>query len=114
MLVYILAALLCCLYAADTIIISYCYRFFPANPSSSKLLLLAEGLKLFIATCLYLLEKEAPSTAAGVQCHQFLLSDSVECAHAHPHQQRQQRWQKAAKTLLVFSVPSMCYFATNK
>jgi hypothetical protein len=50
MLVYLLSLVLCGLYASDTLIIAFNYRFHSVNPSSAKLLLLAESLKLAISS----------------------------------------------------------------
>jgi len=124
MLVFVLAALLCCLYASDTIIISYCYRVYAHNPSSAKLLLLSEALKLLIASCLYFTEQK-PSDGHPEECHRSLLSDAESLPAATASSSRavvlqQPRWgrtrpaQQFGWTLLVFSIPSLCYFGTNK
>lgn len=124
MLVFVLAFILCCLYTSDTVIISYCYRFYAHNPSSTKLLLLSEALKLAIASCLHLVERQTHPGAAeqllGTSTSRpDLQRGGSSCCKAagqpgsYQHQKR--TWPAhAAWTLLVFSVPSLCYFASNK
>lgn len=130
MLVLVLAFILCCLYASDTIIISYCYRFYSHNPCSAKLLLLSEGLKLAIATSLWFTEKQT-AFEGHRDCQTALSSHSEhddgaatcssQAAGPGGNQQhggsRHRKWksvQASAWTLLVFSIPSLCYFATKK
>lgn len=118
----VLASVLCCLYAADSIIIFYCDRSYAHNPSSTKLLLLAEALKLVIAASLYLTEgpeeQQKPSSDATLQPHTCYLGQQQHGSQKQPWARgrplsRQRVWQ-TGWTLLVFSVPSLCYFAANK
>jgi hypothetical protein len=120
----VLASLLCCLYAADSILISYCYRFYAHNPSSTKLLLLAEALKLLIAASLYLtegpeeLQKQSSDDALQPQTSCYLGqqqhgSQKQPWTRGRALLSSQRAWQ-TVWTLLVFSVPSICYFAANK
>lgn len=125
MLVFVLAFVLCLLYASDSIIISYCYRLYSNNPSSAKLLLLAETAKLLIASLLHLTDTnssavERPEACQGLSQAVLHLSSPRGCSthtgsHQLQHQQQHSRGRSSwLQTLLVFSVPSVCYFATNK
>lgn len=119
---FVLASVLCCLYAADSIIISFCYRFYAHNPSSTKLLLLAEALKLVIAASLCLTEGpeelQKPSSGAALQPHACYLGLQQHGSQKQPWARgrafsRQRVWQ-TGWTLMVFSIPSLCYCAANK
>jgi hypothetical protein len=122
----LIALVLCLLYASDTIIISYCYRTFVSNPSSVKLLLLAEAVKLSIAGLLHFLDTrtnaERSEGAQRITATLIHLSDAgllrttYACAQNSSEQRRGSRhWLvPGMRTLMVFSVPSVCYFATNK
>lgn len=122
MLVFVLTALLCFLYATETIILSYCYRSYAHNPASAKLLLLSEAVKLFIASCLWLTDKE---TARLRKTHESDAEFPDSCVSQDArvtsklHKQHQASTTRAwymecAWTVIAFSVPSLCYFATNK
>jgi hypothetical protein len=126
-LIYACAAALLICYTTDTVIVAYNYRFFSANPPSSKLLFLAELLKLCLATAFCLTErrrakdyrsvgtndenhdKEPESWWLGLPMHRHCLA---------PKQQSGRGWWLAvaewAKGMLVFAVPAVCYFITNK
>jgi hypothetical protein len=128
MLALVLAFVLCCLHASDTVIITYCYHFYSHNPSGAKLLLLSEVLKLAIASCLWFTEKRAAHKSL-IDCHIADLSHSKPATGAaacltqatgqgghqqHVSSRQCKSVQASAWTLLVFSIPSLCYFATNK
>lgn len=126
MLLFVIALVLCLLYASDTIIISHCYRTFASNPSSAKLLLLAEAVKLSIAGLLHFLNiRTNAERSEGLQrstATLIHLSDAglLRTSHPCPQNSSQQRQGSrhlllpGIRTLMVFSVPSICYFATNK
>jgi hypothetical protein len=124
LLIYILAAALCVVYTTDTVIVAYNYRFFASNPPSSKLLFLAEALKLLTASSFYFWEcrRARDYKALGTddtdgykpRCGSWWLPSHLKC-----HQQQFGRtWWLAvaawAKAMLVFAVPAVCYFITNK
>lgn len=129
-LVYVLAIALCALYTNETLLVAYSYRFHSDNPASSKLVFIAELVKLLLATCFFLSElgnaawslyqrlddtsaallpksakpqngKGSHKAAAGYE--ELLQSDQVHKAVWE--------WVKA---MAVFSVPAACYFVTNK
>lgn len=130
-LIYACAAALLICYTTDTVIVAYNYRFFSANPPSSKLLFLAELLKLCLATAFFSTEdrrrakdykcvgsngtndenhdKVPDSWWLGLPLHRYCLA---------PKQQSGRGWWLAvaewAKGMLVFAVPAVCYFITNK
>jgi hypothetical protein len=125
MLVFVLTALLCFLYAANNVILSHCYRYYAHNPATVKLLLLSEAVKLFIASCLWLTDKEA----AGILETNAINEDREKClsgdvrvpAKLNKQQQASSTrvflWYSGrawAWTVLAFSMPSLCYFTTNK
>lgn len=131
-LIYVLAAALCSVYTIDTVIVAYNYRFFDENPPSSKLLFLAEALKLLTASSLLLLERrrsrgsyrDLEADDEPDQKHQHTdswwlgLPMRRQCCLA-PHAVAVGRgWWLAvtawAKGMLVFAVPAVCYFITNK
>lgn len=127
-LIYVLAAALCSVYTIDTVIVAYNYRFFPGqNPPSSKLLFLAEAFKLLLASSFYLLEHRKRS-----KDYKSLGTDESDDKVPEnwwlglPHHTRQcfapptagRGWLMAVtawgKGMLVFAVPAVCYFITNK
>lgn len=132
MLLYACALALCFVYIVDTIIVAYNYRFYPGqNPPSSKLLFLAEALKLLMASCFYLLEKRRspkesyrPVGAYDSAGNCYKQQEPVNWWLGLPmHRQCQtlqlpHDWRSdlkaGAKAMLVFSVPAVCYFLTNK
>lgn len=137
MLVYLLAGVLCCLYASDTVLVAHNYRFHASNPPSAQLLLLAEAAKLALSTCLHAWERcgggglagagsrhapqGQPSPVAASKNQGLPTARSVAAA-AVPGQQRPRRWAAlawhclppAVQAVLAFSVPAVCYCATNK
>jgi hypothetical protein len=92
-------------FTADTITVAYNYRFIEYNPHSSKLLFLAEALKLGLASCFYLLERSGPVTPGQ------LLKQPVPVAKVP---QGLSRARSELRAMLVFAVPAVCYFITNK
>lgn len=130
-LLYACAVALCFMYITDTIIMAYNYRFYPGqNPPSSKLLFLAEALKLMMASCFYLMEsKRSTRDYKAVDTYDtdkngYKQQEAVNWWLGLPmHRQCQTLplppgWWPAvkswAKAMLVFSVPAVCYFTTNK
>lgn len=109
---YVFAGILCTLYAADTVLVAYNYRFYSYNPPSSKLLLLAEAVKLLVASCFYLAETKQRDAA---DIEDVVYKDS---SGGSPVKQRSSTARllgdQPFKALLVFAVPAVCYFFTNK
>jgi hypothetical protein len=133
MLVLVLSFVLCCLYASDTVIIAYNYKFYAQNPASAKLIFLAEVLKLCIASSLYWAEGRTAAAAASdaelSDAKQALCPAKPGPAEALPRFGKGDHSTKGAaasilrywstlpdpvKALLTFSVPAVCYFLTNK
>lgn len=123
-LIYVLAASLCAVYSVDTVIVAYNYRFFTQNPPSSKLLFLAEALKLLTASSLWLWELrrakgQKTSDNDDTEQHKLLSGSWWPGLPMHsPRQQAGRSWWLAltawGKAMLVFAVPAVCYFITNK
>lgn len=126
MLLFVLTALLCFLYAADNVVMTHCYRHYVHNPASAKLLLLSEAVKLFIASCFWLTNKEAAGALKKCESNEstqeeWLSGDARVAGKLHKQQQasstRALLWHSGRAwtwTALAFSMPSLCYFATSK
>ncbi|WIA14349.1 hypothetical protein OEZ85_002878 [Tetradesmus obliquus] len=114
MLIYGLAAILCGLYATDTILVAYSYRTWSDNPHSSQLLFLSEGLKLFLATCLFLAENPAGRNGFSL-LPKIHPTDKEQHAGLLPKSPLT-KWEALLaklKGVMLFAVPALCYFTTN-
>lgn len=104
--VYALSLALCGLFTIETILIAYSVRH--STPvASSKLLVLAEAVKFLISWSLHKSESGAKSPEPGPQL------STKDKQHATA------MWRAGAvmfhaKAMLIFSVPAVCYFVTNK
>lgn len=117
LLAHILSAALCCLFAAETLLVAYNYQFYTFNPPSSELLVLAEALKLLIAGGLYLAETKRaaarPSYELLDKCEQQVTEPNA-AADSSSNGWRRRAFKQTARAYVVFSVPAVCYFCTNK
>lgn len=116
-LVVLLAAVLCVLYASDTVIIANNYRFYDTNPPGSKLVLLAEVLKLFIATLLFNCSQPTGQHQAADHAkatRQQYVSDQRPSWVPRWLQQCWHHLPDSVQSLIIFSVPALCYCLTNK
>lgn len=107
MLIYIVSAALCCLFVAETILIAHNFHVYTINPPSSKLLFLAEAVKLVLASCFYASESRI-STHSGLP--------SSNCLDVGKGRLRlcKEKLLSEGTAMLVFAVPAVCYFITNK
>lgn len=118
--IYVLAVTLCLMYTGDTVVVAYSYRFVASNPPSSKLLFLAELLKLVLSGLLLLAEKYSKRDSQQDQQQSVksqLLPHADAPADAQPAVKRSPRAVQllaALQALLMFAVPAVCYFITNK
>lgn len=122
-LVYVLAVGLCLLYTSDALLVAYTYRWtHGTNPPGSKLVFYAEAVKLLLATLFFLSEPgnvESLSKRLGLlqgEEQQALLPKSGKQALPEPVKPVpavDALWQWL-RGMVMFAVPAVCYFVTNK
>lgn len=107
MLIYIVSAALCCLFVAETILIAHNLREYTTNPPSSKLVFLAEAVKLVLASSFYASERKL-STPIDIPPTTYLDVDKKRLFLC------KDKLLSQGTAMLVFAVPAVCYFITNK
>lgn len=120
---YVLAVGLCLLYTSDALLVAYTYRWtHGTNPPGSKLVFYAEAVKLLLATLFFLSEPgnvESLSKRLGLlqgEEQQALLPKSGKQALPEPVKPVpavDALWQWL-RGMVMFAVPAVCYFVTNK